>query len=148
MRRLRLPSIKILVALLLALSASLPSLAATVSWFCDGRLCGTSICCCDQPDLTKNDANCRKIENTQNQPSICEAECGCTPVLSSVAEQHSTLTTMVQLPMPVFAALPPTVSLLIPAYSPVIRAYVPDYRGPPTASITLLSVSLRAPPAS
>ncbi len=141
---------RLIVALALLVSTSAPSLASTVSWFCDGRLCGLSLCCCDQPDIKQTDPNCvRTGSDSSERPSICEADCGCTPVITAEREHPSSITpTPAPSALPVFvlAEAPVTPAPLL--YTPIVLALLPDYRGPPVAGVSLVPSGLRAPPAS
>ncbi|WP_395144039.1 hypothetical protein [Armatimonas sp.] len=144
---------KLLVALVLMISTSAPSLASTLGWFCDGRLCGLSLCCCDQPDIKQADPKCirPRTESTAStrQPALCRTECGCTPVFTGASEHPASrmpTSDPCTLPVFVYAAAPITPAPLL--YAPLIQVLLPDYRGPPTAPVSLPSSGLRAPPAS
>lgn len=142
--------LRLTVAILLALAAIAPSLAFTVSWFCDGRLCGVSLCCCDQPDARLADPNCApNTKAPSREASVCAANCSCTPVLSSAVEHPSALTPVAEIPNPAICLLPETLSI---SPSPNIVRFtavrLPDYRGPPASLPAFTSSGLRAPPAS
>ena len=143
-------SLRLTVAILLALVTSAPSLASTISWFCDGRLCGVSLCCCDQPDAKLSDPNCAPTTKAPtSEASLCAADCSCTPVLTSAAEHLSALTPVAEIPNPAICLLPETLPLpLSPRCACLTSVRLPEYRGPPTARVSLLPSGLRAPPAS
>ena len=139
---------RVVVAFLLALFASVPSLASTLSWFCDGRLCGTSTCCCEQLDIKKNDSNCRKQTTETPPPSLCQSGCACTPTWTSAGDPHGALATAAPVPSVLFV-LPPTPLLIeLTPFVSVRLICLPDYRGPPALQHDLLPSGLRAPPAS
>ena len=142
-------SLRLLVACLVVLSTSAPSLASTISWFCDGRLCGALLCCCEQPDLSKTDANCKKTEAKTDEAKLCAAGCGCTPVYSSAHSQTDTLKPAVASPpLPQFCLAPAPVVFAPVLYIPQVLVCLPDYRGPPVVVTSLPPSGLRAPPAS
>ena len=147
MRRQR--STKLVVAFLLAFFASMPVLASTISWFCDGRVCGISLCCCDSSNLEKADPNCQLPEAPSKEQSLCAAGCGCTAVVTTADHATATLMPVSDLPTPgVFVLAPMPVVALIPDFVPLARPLLPDYRGPPTVRLALFPSGLRAPPAS
>lgn len=144
----RLGSWRLFVALLLVLSASAPSLDLTISWFCDGRLCGTLSCCCEQLDTKKNDKNCRKVTTDTKAPSLCQAGCGCTPVWTSASDHQGSLATAAPFPSVLFVLVPTPLLLEAVPFVNVRFVRIPDYRGPPALQHDLLPSGLRAPPAS
>lgn len=140
---------RLLVACLVVLSTSAPSLASTISWFCDGRLCGALLCCCEQPDLSKTDENCKKAQTKADEESLCAAQCGCTPVYTSAHDLTDTLKPAIASPsLPQFCLVPPPVLFTPAIYLPQVPVCLPDYRGPPAAHFALPPSGLRAPPAS
>ena len=145
----RLFSLRLFVACLVVLSTSAPSLASTINWFCDGRLCGALLCCCEQPDLSKTDENCKKTETQADQTALCAADCGCTPVFSGAHDRTDTLKPAIASPSPPeFGLAPPPVLLALAVSLPLVPVCLPAYRGPPTSQLTWLPSGLRAPPAS
>ena len=140
---------RLLVACLVVLSTSAPSLASTISWFCDGRLCGALLCCCEQSDLSRADKNCEKAETRVAETKLCAAGCGCTPVYAPALDLTGTLKPLVASPLlPELCLAPPPIFLAQVVYLPHVSVCLPDYRGPPTAQLALPSSGLRAPPAS
>ncbi|MGC4044703.1 MAG: hypothetical protein QM758_12990 [Armatimonas sp.] len=140
---------KLIVALLLALVASMPALASTIRWFCDGRACGISLCCCDQSDAAKTDPNCRQPEAPSTKSSLCAAGCGCTAVVITADTPTASLQPTSAPPVPGVFVLPTAprplaLALVVPLTQPAL----PDYRGPPVVATTLPASGLRAPPAS
>lgn len=142
-------SLRLLLACLVVLSASAPSLASTISWFCDGRLCGALLCCCEQPDQSQADENCKKAESKAAEEKLCEAGCGCTPVFSAANDLSDTLKPAIASPpLPAPGLAPQPVSLAPVVYLSLVPVGRPSYRGPPAGQPTLLPLGLRAPPAS
>lgn len=140
---------RVVVAFLLALFASAPPLASTVSWFCDGRLCGALLCCCEQPDLSKTDENCKKTEVPTDETVLSAADCACTPVVTTVQNLTDTLKPAIASPLfPEICLAPPPGLLALVGYLPLLPDCLPDYRDPPTAQPTQLPSGLRAPPAA
>jgi len=145
----RLLSGQVIVAFLLTLFVSVPSLASTISWFCDGRMCGAVMCCCEQPDLSKTVANCKKTEAKTDEAKLCSTDCGCTLSYSSAHKLTDTLKPAVaSLSLPQFYLAPAPVVFAPVLYIPQVPVCLPDYRGPPIVVICLPPSGLRAPPAS
>ena len=142
-------SLRLLVACLVMLSTSALSLASTINWFCDGRLCGALLCCCEQPDQSKTDANCKKPEAKTEEARLCAAGCGCTPVYTSAHDLTDTLKPVVDSPsLPQFCLALSSVVFAPVLYIPRVLVCLPDYRGPPVVLPSLPSSGLRGPPAS
>nr|WP_309694353.1 hypothetical protein [Armatimonas sp.] len=140
---------RLLVACLVVLSTSAPSLASTISWFCDGRLCGALLCCCEQPDQGKTDENCKKTAAQTDKAELCASGCGCTPVITAAHELTDTLKPALASPsLPELGPAPQCVLFAPVVYFPQALGCLPDYRGPPVAHFALPSSGLRAPPAS
>ncbi|WP_309717833.1 hypothetical protein [Armatimonas sp.] len=141
--------LQLLIACLVVFSTSVPSLASTISWFCDGRFCGALLCCCEQPDLSGADENCQKRESPGETRELCSSSCGCTPLLTNTHDLTSDL-------KPTLASLAPPEPSLAHAFGLVaprtcvslVSRCLPDYRGPPLLSLTLPSAEIRGPPPS
>ena len=145
----KLLSVRVLVAFLLAFFASAPPIASTVSWFCDGRLCGVLLCCCEQPYLSKTDEKCKKTEAQTGASVLCAADCACIPVVTTVQNFTDTLKPAIASPpFPELCLAPTPGHLTLFLYLPIVPRCLPDYRDPPTAQPTELPSGLRAPPAS
>lgn len=137
-------------ALLLAACFWLPGGQAT-SWYCEGRQCGMSLrfCCCTSPG-GQRDPNCAGADQVSNPSgggdwtaAACPAACNC--VMISDATQDPALRTMeIGLRASLTAVLPVS-ALTVPLPSNAVIIHV-ETRGPPAASVTLNSASLRAPP--
>ncbi len=140
------------IAFILALTVLLSSLftaqAATAAWFCEGQICSTSVlgCCCASPTPAGRDPRWGPLSGSRADTTLCAADCGCDMVITAATEQPTGMVPaaahfvppLALLPAPfVLRAAPQTVAQTVPAA---------DSRGPPTASIALVTPSLRAPP--
>jgi hypothetical protein len=150
-KRMRTPGYALLiVALVVMVSTSVSSLASPVRWFCDGRLCGLSLCCCDQPDVRQTDPNCaRSGSSSSERPALCATGCGCTPVFTASSDSPIALMPAPSpSSFPIFVLSEAPVALVAVLWAPTVLALLPDFRGPPTVRVALPASGLRAPPAS
>jgi hypothetical protein len=146
---------RIAIGLLVVFFTIQPALVSTVQWFCEGRVCGTQICCCEETSEigTKGqafDAKCltQKSQKSQTKTQICQADCGCTPVFTASDNPPTTLTHVASFAPLVYVPWTP-VSLSEPAIFVVFPTLqILDTRGPPVRTVALLPSGLRAPPIS
>jgi hypothetical protein len=143
----RIWSIQVVVIFLIVFFAIQPALVSTVQWICEGRVCGTQDCCCEQVETLGQDANCRP-KTSPKGTVICQAECACTPVVTASDNPSTTLTRVASFAPLVYVPWT-SMSLSEPA---ILIAYLPalllDTRGPPVRTVALLPSGLRAPPLS
>lgn len=147
MRKFR--GLRLLVACLVVLSTSAPSLASTLSWFCDGRLCGALLCCCEQPDLSKTDGHCTEKVAKNDKAGLCASDCGCTPIVTAAHDLTGNLKpTIASLNLPTLCLAPLFAPVASAGYFSLVPTCLPDYRGPPRVPSRLACWGLRGPPTS
>jgi hypothetical protein len=126
----------------LLLAALVPQAEAV--WQCDGRTCGTALCCCVSSDGV-NDPNCKVSTGPVSGAAGCSSNCRCVLVSQALnaarTEQVSSFTA------PVFhrVLLPAAPAAVAPLPTEIVARCI-QRRGPPPCRVALASPSLRAPP--